>query len=588
MQTRRRKQARAASQPTSGMATTRRSTRARASRPAGDAAGYCANWKQMPLELLLLTLTKLDTELDLRRACCVSKVWLAACTRDSFWRPLCQKTWPRNKVDVPCGGWSAYYLKRRLFVQGTEGLPAGLREKELSTIPYSLVQQHLQAAAPLQTGDDDIVWNHLAQHTAAAVSAAAAAVTAATAASAVTAVSLVPPAQGAAQPMADPADIPDQFNKIFACAWPEDRLLLAGTKDNKLVRWKFDRNFTVTDRKVIEMADLKPLGEPAGGIHCISFNKQFGGAELACGGNNPDTIMVMDYDTMQPRMQLVGNEDWMFSCCWTNRHRILSGSRDCTVRIWSTEADSASNSSEANEPFECRQPLLTRREHTDKIRDMKYNLYTKQVTTMSTDGIVKIWDASNLDVVSSMMAPESQDLVSMAIDDMGTDSLVLGSRRHLTFIDPRSPGGDMRTVVVPNAETGVRSLSFREHLVTIGCGGSHLLFYDTRMPNPHFPHRHSGFLHAGPGWIRQDDNFHFMFPEDNNDAPAGGPDAPRNAIYTHAYDASGKVLFTGGGPLQVGLFGESCDPFLFLRCSISCALVCVVFSSSVLLAHRLF
>jgi hypothetical protein len=46
-----------------------------------------------------------------------------------------------------------------------------------------------------------------------------------------------------------------------------------------------------------------------------------------------------------------------------------------------------------------------------------------------------------------------------------------------------------------------------------------------------------------------------MFPEDNSDAPAGGPDAPRNAIYTHAYDASGKVLFTGGGPLQVGLFG---------------------------------
>merc|ERR1711988_1626001 len=106
---------------------------------------------------------------------------------------------------------------------------------------------------------------------------------------------------------------------------------------------------------------------------------------------------------------------------------------------------------------------------------------------------------------------------------MGTDALVLSSRRHLTFIDPRAPGGDARCVVVPNAETGVRSLSFREHLVTIGCGGSHLLFYDTRMPNPQFRQQHSGPLHAGPGWIRQDANFHFMFPEDNNNAPAGGP-----------------------------------------------------------------
>ena len=37
--------------------------------------------------------------------------------------------------------------------------------------------------------------------------------------------------------------------------------------------------------------------------------------------------------------------------------------------------------------------------------------------------------------------------------------------------------------------------------------------------------------------------------------PAGGPASPKNAIYTHAYNDTGSVLFTGGGPLQVGLFG---------------------------------
>ena len=486
------------------------------------------SWQELPVELVLLVLAQLEEEADLCRACCVNRAWRGACEREGFWRPLCEKTWARNNVDVAVGGWAAYFLKRKLFVLGTEALPAGLQEKELSTIPQGLIL-HVEA-----------------QHTAALAGTAA-------------------PSGGWPQeaggvpalvPTIDPTDTPDQFNKIFSCTWAEDRVLFAGTKDNKLVRWDFDRNFAVQKREVINMPDPVPPGGPGGGLHCISFNKCFGGGEFACGGNNPNNIMVIDYETMEPRLQLVGNEDWMFSCCWLGRHRVVSGSRDKSVRIWRTEP--------GREPtewlgehalFERRQPLLTRIEHTDKIRDMKFNIYTKQIATMSTDGIVKIWDSSNFDVISSLMAPESQDLVSMAVDDMGTDALVLGSRRHLTFIDPRAPGGDMRCVVVPNGDTGVRSLSFREHLVTIGCGGSHLLFYDIRMPAPHFCQRHSGDLHAGPGWIRQDDNFHFMFPEDNSDAPAGGPDAPRNAIYTHAYDASGKVLFTGGGPLQVGLFG---------------------------------
>ncbi len=470
---------------------------------------HASTWQQLPVEMLLLILTKLDNEVDLYRVGRVCSVWRIACTRDSFWRPLCEQTWARNKVDVSPGSWAAYFLRRRLLVLGTEALPAGLQEKELSTIPQSLVL-HREEAQPAAVPD----W-----------------------------------VAGI-----DPTDIPDQFNKIFACAWPEDRVLFAGTKDNKLLRWEFDRNMAATKREVINMPDPMLPGAPGGGLHCISFNKPFGGGDFACGGNNPNHIMVMDYDTLEPRLQLQGNQDWMFSCCWVDRHRMVSGSRDCSVRIWSTDPESESALGE-HALFERRMPLLTRMEHTDKIRDMKFNIYTKQIATMSTDGIVKIWDSSNFDVVSSFMAPESQDLVSMAVDEMCTDALVLGSRRHLTFIDPRVPGGDMRLVVVPNSDTGVRSLSFREHLVTIGCGGSHLLFYDTRMPAPHFCQRHSGNLHAGPGWVRQDDNFHFMFPEDNSDAPAGGPDAPRNAIYTHAYDASGKVLFTGGGPLQVGLFG---------------------------------
>ena len=516
-------------------------------------------WQELPLELLLVALSTLEDEADLRRACCVAKGWLLACRRDSFWRPLCESLWRRTKLDVGLGGWSAYYLRRRLYERGTENLPAGLYEQELPTIPQSLVDQH-QAAQQLKLQAIADAGN------AVATAAGAGDPEGVVAASAVLQAAVLAPVEppnanpDPTGPQMDSETIPDQFNKIFACAWPDSKCLLAGTKDNKLVRWNFNRNFTVIGRKTYDMADPVPPGMPmgTGGLHSISFNKHFGGDQIACGGNDPNTIMVMDYDTMQPRAQLRGNTDWMFSCCWIDKHRLVSGSRDQTVRVWSTDdLDGDPDADNAHQPpFEVRDPLLTRSEHTDKIRDMNYNLYTKQLATMSTDGMVKIWDSSNFDVISSMIMPESADLVCMASDQMESDQLVLGSRRHLTFVDTRLPTGVVDCKIVPNSETGVRSLSFRQHMVTIGCGGSHLLFYDTRMPHPHYCERAKGeVLHSGAGWIRKDTNYHFMFPEDDNLMPQGGPDAPRNAIYTHAYSECGQVLFTGGGPLQVGLFG---------------------------------
>eukprot|EP01045_Picozoa_sp_COSAG04_P054724 COSAG04_NODE_24626_length_319_cov_0.709091_1_plen_106_part_11 len=106
---------------------------------------------------------------------------------------------------------------------------------------------------------------------------------------------------------------------------------------------------------------------------------------------------------MAPRMQLVGNSDWMFNCCWIDRDRIVSCSRDRTVRVWSTkESDlERATQSEGYQPalLPARQPLFTCYEHEAKVRDMTYNLHTKQLATMSTDGGVRIWDTSNFDVV---------------------------------------------------------------------------------------------------------------------------------------------------------------------------------------------
>ena len=88
------------------------------------------------------------------------------------------------------------------------------------------------------------------------------------------------------------------LNKIFACAWAEDRVLLAGTKDNKIVRWHFNRDFSVKQREIMCMPDSAPqhlpIGQwdngttaftPKGGQYAIKFNRVFGGSDIAVGGN---------------------------------------------------------------------------------------------------------------------------------------------------------------------------------------------------------------------------------------------------------------------------------------------------------------
>ena len=504
---------RPAKKPAKKPPATRRRVRTRAAAASAEAEAPVLSWRALPPELLLRCLAQLGGEADLRSCHAVCKVWLAACRRDTFWRPLCLNTWARNRPDIAPGCWSSCYLKRKLLDDGTATLPAGLREKELPTTPWY----------PGDTPDRSVE--------------------------------------------AGPApNIPGQFNKIFSCAWADDRVLLAGTKDNKLVRWSFDRHFGMRERDLITMPDPYPsmnsaqgiTAAPAkGGLHAIEFNRQFGGAQIACGGNNPNNVVVMDYPSMAPRMQLVGNGDWMFNCCWIDRDRMVSCSRDRTVRVWSTQESDLERATQSENGYPpallpARQPMLTRAEHLDKIRDMRFNAYTKQIATMSTDGGVRIWDTSNFDVVADLMSPHSSDLVCMACDELLSDQLVLGSRKHITFFDPRIPAMTFAENV-PNGDSGVRSLSFRQHVVTVGCGGGQLLFYDTRMSS--FRMGGPGQLRAGKGWIRQDDNYKFMFPEDTANSPAGGPASPKNAIYTHAYNDTGSVLFTGGGPLQVGLFG---------------------------------
>lgn len=111
----------------------------------------------------------------------------------------------------------------------------------------------------------------------------------------------------------------------------------------------------------------------------------------------------------------------------------------------------------------------------------------------------------------------------------------------------------------PFSLSGIRSVSFYEHIITVGTGQGSLLFYDIRAQR-FLEERLSACygskprlagenlkLTTGKGWLNHDETWRNYFSD---------IDFFPNAVYTHCYDSSGTKLFVAGGPLPSGLHGN--------------------------------
>ncbi|KAJ8304828.1 hypothetical protein KUTeg_018411 [Tegillarca granosa] len=121
----------------------------------------------------------------------------------------------------------------------------------------------------------------------------------------------------------------------------------------------------------------------------------------------------------------------------------------------------------------------------------------------------------------------------------------VGSQSHINVVDPRSPNTLSSHIIYRGR--GIRSLSFKEDVLTIGTGVGHVLFFDIKA-GKYFDCNcgHACTLNVGHGWLLHDENYREYFMDHNYP----------NAIYTHEYDQSGTRLFTAGGPLPAGLWGN--------------------------------
>ncbi|KAI9091779.1 WD40-repeat-containing domain protein [Phlyctochytrium arcticum] len=208
---------------------------------------------------------------------------------------------------------------------------------------------------------------------------------------------------------------------------------------------------------------------------------------LAVGVGKPlGSIQVFRLPEFEPVSVLQEHADFVFSLKWINDTTLISGGRDGLLKAWHipSSTDSSHESDASNTLFPLNGPNISILSsfrsvsgHRGKVRDVTFNMTAQSIGTLSTDGFVKIWEADRFQPHTSIALRYTEEACCLAVSDK--DNLyAVGSANNISILDPRS---SQVVQVLQSCDDGwgVRSLVWKDGVITIGGGKGRISFYDT-------------------------------------------------------------------------------------------------------------
>lgn len=344
----------------------------------------------------------------------------------------------------------------------------------------------------------------------------------------------------------------DKFNKVFCSGWIDDKRVVFGTKDNKLMLLYCDgNNINLNEIKLPKLKKRNNVNRKDinnCGMHDIAVNPNKNW--IATGGYKTNDICLYSYDNqydntnIKPIRLLSGHDDWLFGLDWFDDETLISGGRDGKLNIWKPDTIKS-------KPSYTYDSSVTNVYGTNGIRALKSHPYNNNIVILKVNGEVEIFDVKKTKTVWKQSLKYSKEAVCININtDRG--QIIVGSQAHISMIDPRNNQETCNYINSVDQGWGVRTISVHNDLITIGGGLGRLSFYDARTSKYNIftrkENKNNKYLSISKGWLRKDDIYENVFIEHSLPTPT--------AIYSHCYSPNLSKLFVGGGPTPFGLFGS--------------------------------